>query len=93
MTKEQFLDTFQFKLYSKFSGTQKWWTKSLFHFTDITNAISILNHGKIYSRKKAVVEGVMQNDNANDNVIFHTNDTYKKYVRLYFGPSIPTQKK
>ncbi len=42
MNKEQFLDAFQTTLATRFTGTQNWWTKSLFHFTDITNAISIL---------------------------------------------------
>lgn len=92
MSKEQFLDSFQSTLAAKFTGTQNWWTKSLFHFTDITNAIFILNHGKIYSREKAITNGLMQNDNANDGVIALTNDEHKKYARLYFGPSTPTQK-
>ena len=92
MNKEQFLDAFQTTLATHFTGTQNWWTKSLFHFTDITNAISILNHGKIYSREKAIATGLMQNDNANDEVITLTSNEYKKYARLYFGPSTPTQK-
>lgn len=92
MSKEQFLDTFQTALATHFTGTQNWWTKSLFHFTDITNAISVLNHGKIYSREKAIANGLMQNDNANDGVIALTSDEHKKYARLYFGPSTPTQK-
>lgn len=92
MNKEQFLDTFQITLATQFTGTQNWWTKSLFHFTDVTNAISVLNHGKIYSREKVIANGLMQNDNANDGVIALTSDEYKKYARLYFGPSTPTQK-
>ena len=58
MIKEQFLDAFQTTLATHFTGTQNWWTKSLFHFTDITNAISILNHGKIYSREKPQQQGL-----------------------------------
>jgi len=92
LNKELFLDTFQTALATSFTGTQNWWTRSLFHFTDLTNAISILSHGKIYSREKAIANGLMQNDNANDGVIALTSDDYKKYARLYFGPSTPTQK-
>lgn len=92
MNKGQFLDTFQTALAASFTGTQNWWTKSLFHFTDAVNAISVLNLGKIYSREKAIANGLMQNDNANDGVIALTNDEHKRYARLYFGPSTPTQK-
>ncbi|AHJ13793.1 DarT ssDNA thymidine ADP-ribosyltransferase family protein [Sulfurospirillum multivorans] len=92
MNKEQFLDTFQTALAAQFAGTQNWWSKSLFHFTDVTNAISVLNHGKIYSREKAIATGLMRNDNANDGVIAFTSDEHKKYARLYFGPTTPTQR-
>lgn len=89
---ENFLTSFQDKLGTKFTGTQNWWTKSLFHFSDISNAVSILNNQKIYSRNKAIELKLMKNDNANDDVISLTNDEHKKYARLYFGPSTPTQK-
>jgi hypothetical protein len=92
LNKEQFLDIFQKNLIDKFTGAQNWWAKALFHFTDITNAISILKFGKIYSREKVIKNRIMKNDNANNEVIEITNDEYKKYVRLYFGPSTPTQK-
>lgn len=92
LTKEQFLDKFQENLSIQFNGSQNWWTKSLFHFTDITNAISIIENGKIYSRNKAIELGLMKNDNANDDVISKTNDEYKEFARLYFGPATPTQK-
>ncbi|QKF58954.1 DarT ssDNA thymidine ADP-ribosyltransferase family protein [Aliarcobacter lanthieri] len=92
LTKEQFLDKFQENLSKQFNGTQNWWTKSLFHFTDIKNAISIIENGKIYSRKKAIELNLMENDNANDNVILNTCDEHKQFARLYFGPATPTQK-
>lgn len=92
LTKEQFLDKFQENLSKQFNGTQNWWTKSLFHFTDIRNAISIIESGKIYSRNKAITFGLMQNDNANSDVILNTCDENKQFVRLYFGPATPTQK-
>lgn len=92
LTKEQFLNKFQENLSIQFNGNQNWWTKSLFHFTDIKNAISIIENGKIYSRNKAIELGLMKNDNANDDVIFKTSDEHKQFVRLYFGPVTPTQK-
>ncbi len=89
---EDFLTSFQKELSSKVNGTQKWWIKSLFHFSDITNALSIIENGAIYSRDKAIELDLMQNDNANDNVIALTNNKHKQYARLYFGPLTPTQK-
>lgn len=92
LNKLEFLETFQNELSCKFKGTQNWWTKSLFHFTDILNAVSIINNKHIFSRAKTMEFGLMKNDNANDDVIYRTCDEYKQYVRLYFGPSTPTQK-
>ena len=89
--KLKFLKSFQSQLSSNTPGTQNWWTKYLFHFTDITNALLILESGSIYSREKAIELGLMQNDNANDSVIAQTSELHKKYARLYFGPSTPTQ--
>jgi len=87
----EFLNNFQTQLSNNTPGTQNWWTKYLFHFTDITNALLILDSGSIYSREKAIELGLMQNDNANDSVIAQTSELHKKYARLYFGPSTPTQ--
>ena len=91
MTKKQMLNAFQKSILLQFNGAQDWWIKSLFHFTDITNAISILSSEVLYSRDKVNTLGIMKNDNANDEVIEMTDPEYKKYVRLYFGPSTPTQ--
>jgi len=90
-SKEDFLKSFQDSLSSQFRGAQNWWTKYLFHFTDITNALSILEHQALLSRYEATRLGLMQNDNANDDVIAKTSQEYQKYARLYFAPSTPTQ--
>lgn len=87
----KFLNNFQTQLSNDTPGAQNWWTKYLFHFTDITNTLLILESGSIYSREKAIELGLMQNDNANDSVIAQTLELHKKYARLYFGPSTPTQ--
>lgn len=86
-----YLNIFQTKLSDSINGAQNWWTKYLFHFTDISNALLILETKFIYSREKAQELDLMKNDNANDSVIASTSEIHKKYARLYFGPSTPTQ--
>ena len=90
-SKEDFLKKFQESLSNRFKGAQNWWTKYLFHFTDIRNALSILECQAILSRNEAIKLGLMKNDNANDNVIENTSKEHKNYTRLYFAPSTPTQ--
>ena len=92
MSRSAFVKAFQKKLDVKFqNGFQNWWPNFIFHYSDVTNIISVLNSGKLYSRHKAVELGLMQNDNANDTVISNTTDIYKDYVRCYFGAKTPTQ--
>ncbi len=92
MRRIEFVQNFQQKLASQFSiGFQNRWTKFIFHFSDVHNIVSILNSGKLYSRARAIELGLMQNDNANSNVIDNTVESYKDYVRLYFGAKTPTQ--
>jgi len=92
MSREAFVKAFQRHLADTHSqGFQSWWNKFLFHFSDITNVISILNSGKLYSRNKALKLGLMHNDNADDEVIEHTQLDAKDFVRLYFGALTPTQ--
>jgi len=90
-SKNKFIKNFIKSQQEIFLGAQNWWPKYLFHFTDITNAISILEHGFVLSRNKATELDLMKNDNANDDVISMTADKYKDYARLYFAPSTPTQ--
>jgi len=90
-SKQILIEQTQKKLRQQFNGVQRWWYTSLFHFTNIDNAISILNEGRLLSRNKALSSGVMKNDNANSDVISKTSKEYKDYARLYFGPSTPTQ--
>ncbi len=92
MSKQAFVEKFQIQLAARFNaGYQSWWHKFLFHYTDISNIISILNSGKLYSRNKALELGLMQNDNADDDVIGNTGLSAKDYVRFYFGALTPTQ--
>ena len=90
-SKNKFIKSFIKSQQEIFLGAQNWWPKYLFHFTDITNAILILEHASVFSRNKAIKLGLMKNDNANENVISITPEKYKDYARLYFAPSTPTQ--
>jgi len=90
-SKQDFLKAFQNSLSTQFQGAQNWWTKYLFHFTDISNALSILEQNALLSRDEATRLGVMKNDNANDQVIAITSAKHRQYARLYFAPATPTQ--
>jgi len=68
----------------------KWWTKFAFHYTDISNALSVLQAGKLYSRLYAQEEHLMKNDNASYQVIDITASNAQSYVRFYFRPLTPT---
>lgn len=68
-----------------------WWPRYAYHYTDVTNAVSILSSGKLYSRVKAGAKGVMENDNASRQVIDMTETRATSYVRFYFRPLTPTQ--
>ncbi|ASG78792.1 hypothetical protein CEW82_02555 [Lactiplantibacillus pentosus] len=70
---------------------RKYWPHFAYHFTDIDNAIDILNRGMLVSRERAEKYDAMKNDNASDSVINHTSIDVKRMVRLYFRPRTPTQ--
>lgn len=73
------------------TASVKWWPQYAFHYTDITNAVSIIKSGKLYSRLKAQEAQVMKNDNASRQVIDMTMSNATSYVRFYFRPLTPTQ--
>lgn len=92
MNRKTFIKEFQTKLSLDFPyGFQSKWHKYIFHFSDITNILSILNNDTLYSRNKAIQLGLMSNDNADDDVIANTNLNAKDFVRFYFGAKTPTQ--
>lgn len=68
-----------------------WWPKFAFHYTDVTNAVSILQSGYLYSRADAEHMGIMRNDNASRQVIDMTSSGVVSKVRFYFRPLTPTQ--
>lgn len=68
-----------------------WWPKFAYHCTDVSNAVSILNSGTLYSRANAEHLGLMQNDNASRQVIDMTQTEAISCARFYFRPLTPTQ--
>ena len=68
-----------------------WWPRFAFHYTDVTNAVSILSEGTLFSRTDAQRFHIMQNDNASRQVIDMTNSNVVSMVRFYFRPLTPTQ--
>ena len=47
-----------------------WWANYAYHFTDVTNAVSILQSERLYSRINA--SEFMKNDNASSHVLYFT---------------------
>lgn len=70
---------------------RRWWPDYLFHFTDIRNAVRVLEYGLLVSRADALVSGGMASDNASPAVIDQTDERWKHHVRFYFRPRTPTQ--
>lgn len=62
--------------------------KCFFHYTDINNLPSILNSGYLFSRN--AMRGKAFHDAANENVIIHTKERVKDYVRFFYKEKTPT---
>lgn len=71
--------------------SRNWWPKYFYHFTDIQNALGIIDKGWIFGRQTAIENELMQNDNASNSVISLSSNGIKEYARLYFRPKTPTQ--
>lgn len=69
----------------------KWWPKYFYHFTNIENALGIIDTGWIYGRQEAIENNLMETDNASPSVISVSQNKIKEYARLYFRPRTPTQ--
>lgn len=76
---------------SKQIASVGWWSRFAFHYTDVTNAVSILKEGRLYSRMDASGRDIMANDNASRQVIDMTSFGVTGNVRFYFRPLTPTQ--
>ena len=62
----------------------------LFHFTDITNLYSILSTGYLNSRELMNMRNEIFFDGSNHDVIEHTENTVKRYVRFFYKEKTPT---
>ncbi|MGH7575355.1 MAG: DarT ssDNA thymidine ADP-ribosyltransferase family protein [Longimicrobiales bacterium] len=78
-------------------GRERWlgqqrrkWPFHLYHYTDVSNAASIIRHGCLYSRSGCGTHDVTFSDAADQLVIGHAPWAHA-YVRLYFAPRTPTQ--
>jgi hypothetical protein len=70
---------------------RRWWPKFVFHYTDIRNAVQILQEGCLYSRKWLEDNGRLVVSSGSPSVLAGTNTDIKDCVRLYFRPKTPTQ--
>lgn len=75
----------------KLPKSRNWWSMYFYHFTDIRNALSIIEKGWIYARHKATEDELMRSDNASQAVLSVSSSDIKEYARLYFRPKTPTQ--
>ncbi len=71
-------------------GSRAYWLDYLFHFTDVNNVRSILQHGSLFSRAEAERRKLNWVDAANRSVISSTELSVVDFVRLYFRPKTPT---
>lgn len=72
-------------------GRRSLWPHFIYHSTEVHDAVSILNSGYVYSRKRAIELDLLEYDIASDSVITSTRDEIKDYARFYFRPGTPTQ--
>jgi hypothetical protein len=68
-----------------------YWPRFIFHYTDLPNAVSILQDEYIYSRNLSDRTGKLVTSSGSDKVLANTDETIKNYVRFYFRPKTPTQ--
>jgi len=68
-----------------------WWPKYVYFFTDLRNAVSILEKGCLLSRDRAENLDSIKVDGASREIIDQTREECLKFVRLYYRPRTPTQ--
>lgn len=70
---------------------RRWWPSFIFHYTDIRNAIRILQGGYLYNREFLTSRNALPVSSGSDVVLSTTDERIKSCVRLYFRPQTPTQ--
>ena len=68
-----------------------WWPKYVYFFTDLRNAVSILEKGCLLSRDRAESLDFIEVNGASQEIISQTREECLKFVRLYYRPRTPTQ--
>lgn len=68
-----------------------WWPRYAYHYTNVSNAISILTSGYLFSRSYAAKHNLIRTDSASRQVIDMTKTETLSFVRFYFRPLTPTQ--
>ncbi|MEZ4300621.1 MAG: DarT ssDNA thymidine ADP-ribosyltransferase family protein [Polyangiaceae bacterium] len=58
--------------WSKRLRDRQFWPKFVYHFTDLRNALSILQAGRLHSREDALRLGLVRIDSASPDIIAHT---------------------
>lgn len=61
-------------------GSRNWWVDYLFHFTDIKNAVNVLNHGFLFSRQEAINKNLLIDDIASSRIIRQTKSTFTAHA-------------
>ncbi len=70
---------------------RRWWPNFVFHYTDIRNAVQILQDGKLYSRLQAERLGKLVISSGSPDILSGTSLAIQDCVRFYFRPKTPTQ--
>lgn len=70
---------------------RRWGPGFVFHYTDLLNAVGILQDGHLYSRKYVEERGKLRVSSGSTDVLASTDTSIKECVRLYFRPQTPTQ--
>jgi hypothetical protein len=76
---------------AKLPTYRSWWPKYVYHFTNVANAVRIVQAGFLFSREEARRRELMVTDNASAAVIQGTSQEHLKLARMYFRPRTPTQ--
>lgn len=71
-------------------GARQWWPQYLYHFADLSNVVSILTRGSLYSRAAVAEQSEGFSDSASPDIIDQTEEKWKHYVRFYLRPRTPT---
>ena len=71
-------------------GARADWPRFLYHFADLTNVVSILSAGELFSRAGVAARHPDFRDSASPDIIAQTEDRWKDHVRFYVRPRTPT---